>query len=100
MRSDLRYAFRSFLKNPAFTGVCVLTLAPGIGGFRPQTFDYNPTAEAERLDGALITGGLFDALRAKPLAGRLITADDNRTGAERVAVVSAGFWRTRLGSDA
>src|SRR5688572_2309873 len=150
MRSDLRYAFRSFLKNPAFTLVCILTLALGIGantaifsvvhavllrpltyqspdrlfrvrrgtsfpdlrdwmqqtasfaasgGFRPQAFDYNPSSEAERLEGALVTGGLFDALEARPLLGRLIAPDDDRTGSERVAVVSARFWRNRLGSD-
>src|SRR5688572_13460631 len=31
MFSDLRHAFRSFLKTPAFTAVVVLTLALGVG---------------------------------------------------------------------
>ena len=31
MLSDLRYAVRSFLKNPAFSVACILTLALGIG---------------------------------------------------------------------
>jgi putative ABC transport system permease protein len=31
MHSDLRYALRSFVANPAFSAVCVMTLALGIG---------------------------------------------------------------------
>jgi hypothetical protein len=31
MHSDLRYALRSFVANPAFSAVCVVTLALGIG---------------------------------------------------------------------
>lgn len=71
----------------------------GIGGFRPQTFDYLAAGEAERLDGALVTGGLLRVLGAAPRAGRLLGPDDDRAGAERVAVVAARFWRNRLGAD-
>jgi putative ABC transport system permease protein len=69
-----------------------------IGGFRPQFFDYSNGADPERLDGALVTGQLLGVLGAKPGLGRLIGPDDDRRGTQRVAMVSDGFWRTRLGS--
>ena len=70
-----------------------------IGGFRGQLFDYNGGSEAERLDGVLVTGGVLRLFGARPAAGRLIEAADDRLGTERVAMISAAFWRTRLGSD-
>jgi putative ABC transport system permease protein len=70
-----------------------------VGGFRPQLFDYNPGSEAQRVDGALVTGGAMPLFGARTLAGRTIQPQDDRSGGERVAVVSASFWRTRLESD-
>jgi len=68
------------------------------GAFRGQMFDYSTGAEAERLDGALVTGPTLALFGATTIAGRLIGPDDDRIGAPRVAMVSAGFWRTRLAS--
>jgi putative ABC transport system permease protein len=70
-----------------------------IGGYRPQSFDHVGTADAERLDGALVTGGLLEMLGARPALGRLFTDADALPGADRIAIVTAAFWRTRLGSD-
>lgn len=41
----------------------------------------------------------FDLVGARPLLGRLFTPDDDRPEAERVAVLSEGFWRRRFGAD-
>ena len=46
---------------------------------------------------ALVTGGFFDVLGVKPIAGRtLVPADDNE-GSERVVVISSGLWQRRYG---
>lgn len=69
------------------------------GGFRSQMFDYSSGAEAERLDGALVTGHTLLLFGATTVAGRLIAPDDDRVGAAPVVVVTEDFWRTRLASD-
>ena len=66
------------------------------GAFREQMFDYAAGTEAERIDGALVTGPTLALFGATTLQGRLITPDDDRVGTARVAVISAEFWRTRL----
>jgi len=70
-----------------------------VGAFRPQLFDYNAGSEAQRVDGALVTGGAMSLFGARTLAGRTIQPQDDRSGGERVAAISTSFWRTRLGSD-
>ena len=158
---DLRYAFRSLVKKPAFATIAVLTLSLGIGattaifsvvqavllrpleypdadrlvkviGFEkaegttgnlsPADFlDFERDAtsfermgangwvglatisgargEAERAGWVQVTEGFFATLRVRPALGRAISADDDRPGAARVALISDGFWRRRFGGD-
>ena len=70
-----------------------------IGGYRPQSFDYAGAADAERLDGALVTAGFLEMLGARAAFGRLVQDADTVSGAEKVAIVTAAFWRSHLGSD-
>src|SRR5919108_332525 len=69
----------------------------GVGGYRPQLFDFDTGDVPERTDGAFVTSGLFQLLGARPLLGRLIDGRDQAAGAPRVVVVTERFWRTRLG---
>jgi putative ABC transport system permease protein len=55
--------------------------------------------EAERAGWVQVTEGFFPTLRVQPAVGRAITADDDRPGAARVALISDGFWRRRFGAD-
>jgi putative ABC transport system permease protein len=70
-----------------------------VAGYRPQLFDYDTGDVADRTDGALVTGRLFELLGGRAIAGRLIDERDQAAGAPHVAVISERFWRSRLGAD-
>jgi len=55
--------------------------------------------EAERLNGRQVSSGLFATLRKQPILGRAFTAEEDRPGAEPVALLSEGFWERRFGRD-
>ena len=53
-----------------------------------------------RLRRALVSGGFFDVLGARPALGRALGADDDVRGAEPVAVLSHRAWQDRFGGAA
>ncbi len=55
--------------------------------------------EPERLEGAAITWNLFPMLGVKPAVGRLIRADEDKPGGDRVVLLSDGLWQRRFGRD-
>ncbi len=55
--------------------------------------------EAERVAGRQVTSGLFATLRRAPILGRPFTAEEDKPGAERVVLISEGFWERRFGRD-
>jgi putative ABC transport system permease protein len=69
-----------------------------LGAFRGQSFNYVGPAETERIGGALFSADMFPALGVAPKLGRWFSADEDKPGAERVAVVSERFWQTSLGA--
>lgn len=46
-----------------------------------------------------MTANIFAVLGARPLLGRVISADEDRPGAAPVAVLGHTLWRTRFGAD-
>lgn len=56
-------------------------------------------AEPTRLIGLAATPALFDTLQVQPAKGRLIAADDTRSGAPPVVMISYDLWQTQFGSD-
>jgi putative ABC transport system permease protein len=52
-----------------------------------------------QVSAAVVTQGFFETLGARPLLGRTFTRADERENLPQVAVVRAGLWRQRFGSD-
>jgi len=52
-----------------------------------------------RLQGAIVSAAFFEALRARPLLGRVLTAGDEAAGASPVILLSYDTWRRQFGED-
>lgn len=56
--------------------------------------------EAERVNGAIVTGNYFSVLGVPPYLGRAFLADEDQTpGAKPVAIISYRLWQSRFGGD-
>ncbi|HKS29938.1 MAG TPA: ABC transporter permease [Pyrinomonadaceae bacterium] len=69
------------------------------GGAVLQPLDYTGGAEPVQVQAALSTAGLFKVLGARAALGRVISPEEDRVGAERVVVLSYGFWQQQFGGD-
>jgi predicted permease len=56
--------------------------------------------DSERVVVHGVSGSFFSALEVAPLLGRPIDPNDDRSGANKVAVLSYSFWSRRFGRDA
>jgi macrolide transport system ATP-binding/permease protein len=63
----------------------------------PRNVVVHGQAEVLRADS--VSGNYYSSLGVVPAAGRLITTDDDRTGAAPVAVLSYAYWENRFGLD-
>ena len=64
-------------------------VASGMGGTETEIIRQQP-----------VTGNFFSVLGVRPFVGRVLSdADDLPKSAERVVVISHGFWQRRFGSD-
>src|SRR6185312_1548361 len=54
----------------------------------------------QSVDGALVSGNYFQALRVRPGLGRLFTSsDETAAGQNNVAVLSYGYWSKQFGAN-
>ncbi len=55
--------------------------------------------DAAQVNGMAVSYQFFPMLRLRPVLGRFFDSTDDRVGAEKVAVLSYGFWQRHFGGD-
>ncbi|MEE8587296.1 MAG: ABC transporter permease, partial [Acidobacteriota bacterium] len=70
-----------------------------IAAYHSYDFNYTTGSRAERILGAIASAELFDVLGVKPALGRTFSAQEDRPGKDRVAVISHAFWQGMLGGE-
>jgi putative ABC transport system permease protein len=70
-----------------------------LGAYANATFNLSGGSEPERVNGARISTSLLPTLGVQPLYGRNLTAEEDREGGEKVALLSHGLWQRQFGAD-
>ncbi|MBI4905248.1 MAG: ABC transporter permease [Acidobacteria bacterium] len=68
------------------------TVFQAIGGATPASFVLTGTGDPVRLRAVRTTASFFDVFRLSPTVGRWYTAEEDRHGGPKLAVVSHAFW--------
>ena len=70
-----------------------------LAAFSENNFNLTGLGEPERISCAQVTVSLFTTLRVQPLRGRFFLPEEDKPGANNVAIVSERFWQRRYGRD-
>ncbi|HKC87732.1 MAG TPA: ABC transporter permease [Blastocatellia bacterium] len=70
-----------------------------IGAFQNIMYSYTGGDSPERVQAAGVTANFFSILGANAQLGRAFSPDEERPGAQRVALLSDGFWRKHFAAD-
>lgn len=89
-------AYQHFRANtPEFSDLAALQAGNASLGVRR----VGSQAPLDTRNGQYVSGNFFRTLGVQPWIGRLLTDDDDKTGAPSVAVISYRIWRDKYGSD-
>jgi predicted permease len=68
-----------------------------LAGMHMVSFTMTGRGRAERLPGMVVTPNFFTTLGVQPILGRAFLPSEGAFGAQRVAVLSYGFWQSQFG---
>ena len=69
------------------------------GAYSPEDYNVSGAGEPERLHGTVATASFFSTLGIRPAMGRVFTAEEDKPGAEKVAVITHSLWQRHFNSD-
>jgi hypothetical protein len=69
------------------------------GAYSWEDYNASGAGEAERLHGALTSASFFTTLGVRPTIGRAFTAEEDKPGAQKVAVISQSLWQRYFNAD-
>src|SRR5688572_14940936 len=71
-----------------------------MAAYRHVDYSFRGTGDPQNVAGLRATPDLFNVLRSNAALGRTFTRDETVVGADRVVVLSHGFWTRMMGGDA
>lgn len=66
--------------------------------FHPGDFTITTDGKSQHLNGWQVTPDFFSVLHAKPLVGRLFSSEDEKSGEQKMVVISEQLWRSNFGA--
>ncbi len=67
-----------------------------LGAWSPRGVTLSGPQGPERVAGATASASFFKVMDAPPIVGRYFSDDEDRTGGDRVIVISEGLWKRRF----
>jgi predicted permease len=69
-----------------------------LAAFREADYNLTGLGQPERVSAEMVSAAFFPTLGINPIAGRLFRPEDDRIGAQPVALLSGGFWKRKFAS--
>ncbi len=75
------------------------TVFEGMAAIRTQDFSLTGDGEPEKVSAYGVTADMFALIGVQPVLGRSFLPEEDRFGADRVAMISDGLWQRRYGGE-
>jgi putative ABC transport system permease protein len=69
-----------------------------LAAFRQDDYSLIGMGEPQRVSAEMVSADFFSLLGVKPVAGRVFRPEEDRVGAQPVAILSGGFWKREFGA--